>query len=699
MKTKHLLAAMVLPAIFSACSQDELTANMENEVVGTPIGCLEFTASFGDATTRLAPGIGWQTDDKIGMGWISDGSNLPADQASNNLYSNHPLFYTSGKYKSHTMIYEGLYIASFPFQNTTKVSPLEFDLSKQIAKDHAYAYANRFSVSDKFIDLRDDAAGLGNSTNLTMVGLTNMLKLNIKLASGATLPADFKVLGVTLNGGEPSKLVNKLTLDVDDGTNVAKDKSTLAAVCWTEEKGNIEVTVGEDKVGYAIDATTGLTVEIQMGAFANDDATTLKIHTNYGDADIVSTTNSVTWKSEPLNQIALAEVNDFASAIKGAQAKAAAGTKPLGQSIEVNVTLDAASIKANSTISNQEELTAYVETLKVLGQLDKAATITFTKSDLAADEQGVEAEGDVVITDISVLNAITGAITFEKAAAAAEPTHVYVAGNLNLTADMAEAIDMEVMQGQTLTIAGKANFKAKNITVNAGATLVNQTDLKTTGTVTISSEDDDIPAAHYISETGANASNVSNFTNDGEVQWKAGTLKADMTGILKAYVSNTDEMMGASSAFDAVTGAATKEVIITNMVLGRQMGKITIPGIKMITVKGNFSIELAMDKAFDFTALAMINVESGSFSLTGGNSGEGENAFYALGVASKCDLKLAPSTKLNIAAGVKLDLGSGTVSYKNTTVNNQGYITTTGTTSGSGSWEGNLINENPKEVN
>lgn len=697
MKTKHLLAAMVLPAIFSACSQDELTANMENEAVGTPIGCLEFTASFSDATTRLAPGIGWQTDDKIGMGWISDGSNLPADQSNSNLYSNHPLFYTSGKYKSHTMIYEGLYIASFPFQNTTKVSPLVFDLGKQTAKDHAYAYANRFSVSDKFIDLRDDAAGLGNSTNLNMVGLTNMLKLNIKLAPGATLPADFKVLGVTLvDAGD--KLVNKLTLGVDDGTNVAKDKSTLAADCWTEEQGDIEVTVGEDKVGYAIDATTGLTVEIQMGAFASDDATTLKIHTNYGDAGIVSgASGNVTWKSEPLDQKTLAEVNDFASAIKGAQAKATA--KPLGQSIEVNVTLDAASIKANSTISNQEELAAYVETLKVLGQLDKAATITFTKSDLAADEQGVEVEGDVVITDISVLNAITGAITFEKAAAAAEPEHVYVAGNLNLTTDMAEAIDMEVMQGQTLTIAGKANFKAKNITVNAGATLVNQTDLKTTGTVTISSEDDDIPAAHYISETGANASNVSNFTNDGEVQWKAGTLKADMTGILKAYVSNTDEMMGVSGAFDAVTGEATKEVIITNMVLGRQMGKITIPGIKMITVKGNFSIELAMDKAFDFTALAMINVESGSFSLTGGNSGEGEDAFYALGVASKCDLKLAPSTKLNIAAGVKLDLGSGTVSYKNTTVNNQGYITTTGTTSGSGSWEGNLINENPKKVN
>lgn len=697
MKAKHLLAALALPAIFSACTQDELVTNVDKEVVGTPIGYdLEFTASLDGPTTRLVSGS-WEEDDKIGMGWISD-DNLTA---SANLYSNHPIFYKTAtkKFKSETMIFEGLYIASFPYQKSIqKVAPLAFDLASQ--ESEKSRYVGRWQVSDKFIELKGESAGLGNATVLNLTALTNLVQLNIKLDEGTELPADFKVTGVTLNGGGSSKLVNKLVLKTTSNTNIAKDNSTLVVDCWDATAvGNIDVQVGEKSVGVAIDKTEGLNVYVQLGVLSATDATTLKIHTNYGDADIATGPASVSYN---IKDAVSTEVADFTAAIKAL----AAESKKLGLDIQVGVTLDASSIKANSVISNQTELANYVSTLETLGQLDQPATITFTKSDLKAEDDVVAANGDVVISDISVLNKIKGAITFEKnASPALAPANVYIAGDLALAQKpTVTSVDFTILKDQTLTISKDADLSSAKITVNAGATLVNKAAITTSGTVTTTAGSAPgatpvVPAGLYISETGADASAITTFTNSGAVEWRGGTLLSSMTGALYAKVKTATDMVNAAAAFNGIS--ADNEIIIENdLTVATQFTKTTVADIVKMTIKGNVTFNLGLKESFDFSDLTDIDVQSGSFNLTGGNAGTGENDFYAFTAASAgCTVNLASGTELNVAGGTKLDLATsaGEVKYTSATITNNGFIDGN-SASGTGTWSGNAIGVNPKEA-
>lgn len=695
MKAKHLLAALVLPAVFSACSQDELVTNsVDKEVVGTPIGYLEFTASRSGATTRLAPGIGWEKNDKIGMGWISGGIDLPA---SDKLFSNHPLYYLggNGSFKSETIIYEGLYIASFPFQTTQKVSPLEFDLAEQKSEDSYYS--KRWNVSDKFIDLDVNNAGLGKETPITLVPLTNLMKLNIKLLASSSVPADLKITGVTLVDAN-SKLINKLALKSDDAA-VAKDKPALATACWTGDAGNIAVQVGEDEVGAAIDATKGLDVYVQMGAFDATDETTLTIHTNYGDAKIMTGANSVSWSSKALGQEEPAKVTDFKAAVIAMNGMATG--KEYGQNVAVNVTLDPASIEVPTKVTNQEDLDKIIATLESLGQLSAPATIEFAKGDLKKADGVVAADGDVILTDLSGLNKIGGAITFQKATGGQDPANVYISGELALQAVPAASVDFTVLNGNTLTVSEDLDLGANGITVNAGATLVNKAAI--IGTVTtvagVAATDDTpaIPAGLYISELGADATGIATFTNNGAIEWKAGKLHSSMTnGVLYANVTTIQELSGADKAFEGVT--ANCEIIIANdFTVAPQWLKAEFANIKKMTIKGNVTFGLGLEKAYEFSALTNIDVQSGSFNLTGGDQGTDANAFYVFkAAAAGCRVSLAFGTELNIPAGAKLDLGtSGIVSYTNAIVTNNGFVAGQSLT-GTGTWNGNAIGVNPK---
>lgn len=698
MKAKHLLAALVLPAVFSACSQDELVTNsVDKEVVGTPIGYLEFTASRSGATTRLAD-TGWEEGDKIGMGWISGGTDLVAD---GKLFSNHPIYYRSGNgsFKSETIIYEGLYIASFPFQTTQKISPLEFDLAEQKSEDSHYS--KRWYVSNKFIELDVNNAGLGKETPITLVPLTNLMKLNIKLASSSKAPADLKITGVTLNDGGNNKLVNKLTLVSGNGA-VAKENSALATACWQGAKGDIAVQVGEDKVGAAIDATKGLDVYVQMGAFASDDETTLTIHTNYGDATITTGTGSVSWSSKALSQAEPTMVDDFKAAVQAMNAKAADASKEYGQNVAVNVTLNPASIEVPTKVTNQEDLDKIIATLESLGQLSASATIEFSKSDLEAKDGVVASNGDVILTDLSGLNKIGGAITFKKSSDA--PTNVYISGELALQADPTVAtVDFTVLNGNTLTVSKDLNIGANGIIVNAGATLVNKAKITTSSvTTTAAVAASAIPAGLYISEVGADATGITTFTNNGAIEWKAGRLHSSMNnGVLYANVTTDADLAAASEAFEVASGSDTEAIIANDLTVATQMTSTELPNIKKMTIKGKVTFNLTKGNAFTLADLKKIDVQSGSFNLTGGNQGTGENDFYAFTANSTtCELSLASGTNLNIAAGTKLDLGAtGSVKCDDATVVNSGWIVGTATSGTPASWAGSMVGTNPKKQN
>lgn len=695
MKAKHLLAALALPAIFSACTQDELVTNDVNEeVVGTPIGYdLNFTVPFNDPTTRVALDGNWEDGDKIGMGWISDAAS-GLNATDDKMYSNHPIYYktATNQFKSETMIYEGLYIASFPYQLTQKIAPLEFNLAKQVS-EKSY-HSGRVRVSEKFIKLDNKSAGLANGVSFNMTLLTNLMQLNIKLPEKASVPSDFKVTGVTLKDGAAGKLVNSLKLKNSDAT-VAATKSTLATACWTPATGDIYVQVGEEGVGSAIDATDGLNVYVQMGVFASDDATTVKVHTNYGDLDIVSgSTDNVAWSSKALGQAELAKVNTFALAIQGMQGKVTSGNE-YGKNVAVNVTLNMASLTVPTDVSNQTDLDKIVSMYEAMGKLGakntQTATINFKETE--------ENEGNVIITDFSGLNKFGGQITFTK-----DATTVYASGEIALkAAPDVTSVDLTVPEGQTLKVSKPLAWGSNNINVAAGATLVNQAAITATAVTTTAGKDAGdatpaVPAGLYISEAGASVTGA--FTNNGAVEWKGGTLPSAMTGVLYANVKTDTDMVNAAAAFATVNGADNEIIIANDLTVATQLSKTTLAGIKKMTIKGNVTFGLGLAESFDFTALTAIDIQSGSFNLTGGNAGTAEGDFYAFKTASAgCTVNLASGTELNIAAGTKLDLAtaSGKVTYTSASITNNGFIDGS-SASGTGTWSGNAIGVNPKKA-
>lgn len=708
MKTRHLLAALVLPAVFSACSQDELvTDNTEKEVVGTPIGYLEFTASRGsDATTRLGDS-GWEAGDKIGMGWIS-----AADlNAATSLFSNHPLYYntTNGSFKSETMIYEGLYIASFPFQETSKIAPLIFDLRKQQSEDNLYS--KRWYVSEKFFTLDEKSAGLGNATSINLVPLTNLVKLNIKLAENAKVPEDFKVTGVKLTDGGSSYLMQDLKLQSNQTTPVADGNIALADGAWakgdgTVNDGTILVQVGKEGVGTAI-GKDGLDVYIQMGKFSTSDDTELTIETNYGAASVASGKSSVSWTSPSkyLDQTAKADVASFGAAIQAAAGRASG--KEYGQNVSINVTLDAASITASSTITCQADLEKYVNTLEKLGKLNASATVTFKKSELKAKDGVVETNGDVIITDISPLNKIKQAITFANDKDGA-PTHVYIAGELALQAAVgSNEVTFQVLKDGTLTVSKDLDLKSTLLTVNAGATLANKAKITASGEgkgITIAAEVPAteqipaIPAGLYISEDGANLdmSNSAAFTNSGAIEWKGGALP-DVAGKVYANIATPTGLMKASEAFTAATSGDNEVVIADDLTVATQLSTTKFSNIKKMTIKGNVTFNLGLANSFAFSELTAIHVESGSFTLAGGDQGTTKDSFFAF-TAGNCALTLDAGTELNVAAGAKLALGTGSVACNGATVVNNGWIAGNGQSGTPTSWTGSMVGTNPKDA-
>lgn len=77
MKTKHLLMACALPALFAACSQEEVLVNVEPEVQykGKPLEnvTLSFNKETNAATRMVNDGwnLKWKAGDQVGLVWVN----------------------------------------------------------------------------------------------------------------------------------------------------------------------------------------------------------------------------------------------------------------------------------------------------------------------------------------------------------------------------------------------------------------------------------------------------------------------------------------------------------------------------------------------------------------------------------------------------------------------------------------------------
>lgn len=208
MNKKFMYAALALPMMFAACSQEELfnEANMSMatpDVQGYKIDLVTTKGDVADATRATwneeTAQLGWELTDKISVFWL-DGQD-----GSQNLYGNFNSVYKTedgANFTSESLIYEGGNVAVFP-------GDLKHTSAKAIniavpAKQGANPEKNTPFISNRLnviaADWKNNQAGYQKSLYAPMKQAANVVFFDFTLANTAELVKsyDFTVNKVSL---------------------------------------------------------------------------------------------------------------------------------------------------------------------------------------------------------------------------------------------------------------------------------------------------------------------------------------------------------------------------------------------------------------------------------------------------------------------------------------------------------------------
>lgn len=236
MKTRKYLSALVLPAVFVACTNEDLDFTKQGTEL--PKGLVElndpsFTVVSGDnqnPMTRLTTDGKWEASDEVGVGFINwfvsgvgsnqyaSGTRHPSDNGwanavnGSNLYANHRLYRSNDAWKFETVVYEGLHYAYYPLQGDhTSVAPLTVTLgeTQEFGKEDEFITKGLFAVSPLY-DLENDAAGKAPKATFALNTISNRLKLNLELANAGSVIDPIVIKKVTIKATKAAGADNEI---------------------------------------------------------------------------------------------------------------------------------------------------------------------------------------------------------------------------------------------------------------------------------------------------------------------------------------------------------------------------------------------------------------------------------------------------------------------------------------------------------
>ena len=136
MRTKHLLWALALPAVFTACTNDDFESVVQdnNTLQGRPMaGNVELNFGFGDADTRLTTDFQFEVDDEIGATLMDEyegsgfnkGYNIWGLPNQKNVYTfvdyiqtNYRYTNTANGWENSNLLCSGNYFFYYPYMTT-----------------------------------------------------------------------------------------------------------------------------------------------------------------------------------------------------------------------------------------------------------------------------------------------------------------------------------------------------------------------------------------------------------------------------------------------------------------------------------------------------------------------------------------------------------------------------------------------------
>lgn len=711
MKTKHILTAIALPALLAACSQDEdlSGALSQKDFSNIPTVDVNFTASIdgNSPTTRMATRFDWEEGDKVGLAWLGEGNKITLD---GNAYQNHPLFCTDAvakSFKTETMLYVGSYYAYMPYnEKITDVVPMVFDASNQELAATSASYAKKaIYISPKLTKLGGETAGIGKNTKLNLSRLSNAVTVNLTFGNAAKFEG-LKVMGISVDAKKsgsasvlPQNFRYKPTKDADvtDWSKMESDKiisatsggffNTTDGLVSSMVLGAIEAT---SKEGLAVTDDQLTTYILTLAATEAATDLDVVVSTNYGDITVNLSSEDADGNA---GQAIVIKDKGAAEAATIANAKI---FNNFGASGSLDVYVDMSNLTIPSTVTTQAELNEALKTL--------AITETETATTITVNPEKANSTNTVDLTDFTFPEGLKCAVTLTAGAKASNG--FAFKGNTVINSQLALASAATV--DGTMTINNLVNDKKvqqtaltmnanKVLTVNAGAKLINEGKIDIAAAssgITTEAKKGKAAAAEFVSNasTATVAVGSGTFTNGGKVQWIAGTLPTSLTGTVYANATTLNQLTGASKAFANNDASATNEVTIDGALsIGNEFQTLGFENIKTLTIKGK--VTLSMKAQYTVTNLAEINIEAGSLNFTDGD----ESSEKAFTPKAGCKLALSEGTELNVATGIKLDLGQGSsIVYKDAIVTNYGKIVAASTSgSGTSSWIGNSAVSTP----
>lgn len=316
MQKKSLLMALAVPALFAACSQEEMALapnNASGEFQGKPLEGV--TIGFNQAEsadtkmTNDGWNLQWKEGDQVGLVW-TNAYEITNQLVDNQLYD--PLVYPgTASWGSNTrmtctnpdgnifemqdgQVLEGQYFAYYPYQEQTyqmngkfsvsvdqeqhqgKVSTADPAENLSYVKDHmvwvsrAYKQENQPDASTMnpatfLYPLTNEQAGMSKSIDITMNRFANMLDTRIRFTASdkpdvTTNPADVvieKVMLRTVYGGNyVSDLAVSGEFDMSKLiNNVPTDPDPYGLVPMAGDKNRVQLALSSDN-GYQVGVFT-----------------------------------------------------------------------------------------------------------------------------------------------------------------------------------------------------------------------------------------------------------------------------------------------------------------------------------------------------------------------------------------------------------------------------------------------------------
>ena len=545
MRTKHLLTAMVLPALFAACTNEELdvVSNVELAEGRAIVENVKFNISEG-VESRLTynnKGYEWQDGDQLGaclMDEITSDYRAKFDAYGQPVWND---WFTlvdyiqtnykftrdaEGNWETEAKMCEGNYFLAFPY-------------NKNMGLRAAYT----FSCADQTLEGTDDAAlGKAFAENNSFVGYAKVLaNNNDKESVNVPLAPVFESTGFVLkNTGTDSYTIEKIVLSGNKVSSFARVDPTNTNYTLGGANKNVLVYTYDGRIDVAIEGGNviapqeSINVIVMSGTAeidANDDKdAVLEIHTDKGLIRGINLNEKQTANNGQLDDRATVNVlTDKALPALGKADKVAVTFDDT--SVDIPNEMDIYSsdellnlIKWNSTVNNVAvkanlkagvELTAEMyDILKNSGAYgDGMSTLTI------AGDYAVTVKADAGVDAMDL-------VTFEN-------SHIYVEGVQTITKNI--GVPVTVGAKATFNVAASVFANVKNYgTVNV-TEAASVTKLENEGTVTADANLD-VELVNYGVVTN-NATLDAIGENYGTLE-NNGTLKGALKNIANAGIIN-----------------------------------------------------------------------------------------------------------------------------------------------------------------